>query len=100
MNTQTLAIIMVLVAGLIGAFGPIYLKKGTEKIDLRKLSTIIFNPFLIIGIAVYGIGTIIFIPALRWGEVSVLYPLVGLMYVWVSIYSIILLKEKKRPLKG
>ena len=99
MATEIWSIGLVLIAGIIGGFGPIYLKKGTEKIDLNKLDTILKNKFLIIGLMIYGVSTLIFIPALKGGELSVLYPFIGLVYVWVSIYSMILLKEKMSVIK-
>lgn len=92
--TELWAIALVIIAGIIGGFGPIYLKKGGSKVDLKDLSTIFFNKFLIIGVLIYGIGSVLFIPALKGGELSVLYPLVGLTYIWVSFYSVYLLKEK------
>ncbi len=94
METQLFAIVLVVIAGLIGGFGPIYLKKGSSSIKLKDFSTIYKNKFLIIGVMIYGVGTVLFIPALKFGELSVLYPLVGLSYVWVCIYSIFLLKER------
>ena len=93
METELWAIGLVILGGIIGGFGPIYLKKATYKIDFKSPKTIFKNWFLIIGIFVYGLSTIIFIPALKGGELSVLYPFVGLVYVWVSIYSSFLLKE-------
>ena len=65
MKTKLWAIELVLVGGLIGAFGPIYLKKESDRIKRRKLESIYKNKFLIIGILIYGISTIIFIPALK-----------------------------------
>jgi uncharacterized membrane protein len=99
MATELWAIGLVIIAGLIGGLGPIYLKKGSGKIKINKISTIYKNPFLIIGVLIYGVSAVIFIPALKGGELSVLYPLVGLAYVWVSIYSIFMLKEKMNLLK-
>ena len=99
MTTQLWAIGLVVTAGLIGGLGPVYLKKGSSKIDIKNLETIYKNWFLIIGLGIYGIGTILFIPALKGGELSILYPLIGLSYVWVIIYSICLLKEKMSFLK-
>lgn len=99
MKTELWSIIVVIIAGLIGAFGPIYLKQGSDNIRFNKLKTIYRNKFLIIGILIYGISTIMFIPALKGGELSVLYPFVGLVYIWVSIYSKFMLKEKMNLLK-
>lgn len=99
MATELWAIGLVFIGGLIGGLGPIYLKKGSELIKKNQLSTIYKNKLLIIGILIYGISTVIVIPALKGGELSVIYPLVGLSYVWVSIYSIFMLKEKMTLLK-
>ena len=99
MKTQLWAIGLVVIAGLIGGLGPVYLKKASPIIDLKKLSTIYKNWFLIIGVSIYGVGTVLFIPALKGGELSVLYPFIGLVYVWVSVYSVILLKERMNLLK-
>ncbi len=99
MKTQLWAMGLVFLGGLIGAFGPIYLKKGSSIIKPGKLESIYKNKFLIIGLLIYGISTIIFIPALKGGELSVLYPIVGLAYVWVCVYSIFMLKEKMNLMK-
>ena len=99
MKTQLWAIGLVVIAGLIGGLGPVYLKKASSIINLKKLSTIYKNWFLIIGVLIYGVGTLLFIPALKGGELSVLYPFIGLVYVWVSVYSVILLKERMNLLK-
>ena len=60
---------------------------------------LIKNTNLIKGGLLYVFGTITFIPALKGGELSVLFPLVSLGYVLVSLYSIKLLKEKMNSLK-
>ena len=99
MATELWAIGLVIGAGLLGGLAPIFLKKGSSKISLKDLRTIIFNKDLIAGIGIYGITTLMFIPALKGGELSILYPLVGLSYVWVCLYSSWLLKEKMNFLK-
>ena len=47
----------------------------------------------------YGISTILFIPALKGGELSVLYPFVALAYIWVSLLSVKFLGEKMNKVK-
>ncbi len=98
MATQLWAIGLVILGTLIGAFGPIFLKRGSEKFN-RNIFKQITNHNMIIGFIIYGISTVIFIPALRGGELSVLYPLVALAYVWVCLLSIKFLKEKMNALK-
>lgn len=99
METKFWAIVLVLVAGAIGGFGPIYLKKASDNIDIKRISTIYKNWFLITGIVAYGLGTLLFIPALKGGNLSVLYPFVGLSYMWVCLYSVFLLKERMNASK-
>ena len=45
------------------------------------------------GLACYGISTILLVLALRYGELSVLYPIIALTYVWVAILSVGFLGE-------
>ena len=97
METQLWAMGVVSLACLIGSFGPIMLKKAHTK--SFKPRDIIKNHYLLSGLLFYALGTILFIPALKGGELSVLYPLVASTYIWVSIWSIKLLKEKMNKQK-
>lgn len=98
MATQLWAMGLVVLAATIGSLGPIYLKRSAKdfSFNLKKLIT---NRNLIIGLIFYGIGTILFIPALRGGELSVLYPLVATTYIWVSLLSVKMLGEKMNKFK-
>jgi drug/metabolite transporter (DMT)-like permease len=60
---------------------------------------LITNVPLIGGLAVYGLGAMLMIVALKHGELSVLYPLISLSYVWVAILSVLLFDESMNPLK-
>jgi len=98
MPAELWAIGLVSFATLIGAFGPILLKKASAK-KLSKISSLIRNYHLMGGIALYGIGTILFIPALKGGDLSILYPFVSLTYIWVSLLSVKFLGEKMNLFK-
>ena len=98
MATQLWAIGLVILATLVGAFGPILLKKASAK-RLSKLSSLVTNYHLFGGVAIYAIGTLLFIPALKGGDLSVLYPFVALTYIWVSLLSVKFLGEKMNKLK-
>jgi uncharacterized membrane protein len=112
--TELWAILVVLGACVLGSFGPILIKLGVNKHKahplpavpaggIRGLVNLAFamatNWFIIAGIAVYGVSSILFIPALRGGDLSVLYPLVASSYIWVSIWSVLFLKERMTALK-
>jgi len=98
MVTHLWAIGLVILAATLGSFGPIYLKKSSEDFSLN-LKKLIKNRNLIIGLSFYAVGTVLFIPALRGGELSVLYPLVATTYIWVSLLSVKLLKERMNMFK-
>ncbi|MFH1316156.1 MAG: EamA family transporter [Candidatus Woesearchaeota archaeon] len=93
MATALWAVGLTLIASFLGSLGPVFLKMGSMELK-KDIKSIIFNYKLIIGIAFYGLGTVLFVPALKGGDLSVLYPLIATTYIWVSIYSIFMLKEK------
>ena len=88
-------ILYIIIATWIGAFGALFLKKGSH----FKLKDAYKNYPLILGLLLYGLSSILFIYILRFGELSIIYPLTSLSYVWVIILSIWLLKEKITKLK-
>jgi drug/metabolite transporter (DMT)-like permease len=51
------------------------------------------SPALIGGLALYGIGAAMMVLALQHGELSVLYPVISLSYVWVAILSVAIFHE-------
>lgn len=93
MATPLWSIAVVLLASFIGSYGAVMLKKVSAHIR-QCIKHPIKNPQLIISLFFYGIGTVLFIVALKAGELSVLYPLVATTYIWISFLSIKMLKEK------
>ena len=51
------------------------------------------NPHLFAGYSLYGLSAILLILALRHGELSILYPVIALTYVWVAILSVVIFHE-------
>ena len=51
------------------------------------------------GLALYGIGAAMMVLALRHGELSVLYPVISLSYVWVAILSVVVFHEHMNPFR-
>ncbi len=105
MTTALWAIGLVVLGTLVGAFGPILFKKGSKTftLDPRKIlknpMKLLKNYYVIGGCALYAVSSFIFIPALRGGELSVLYPIVSLSYVWVALLSIKFLGERMNRTK-
>ncbi len=48
---------------------------------------------LFAGYCLYGLNTVLLVFALRDGELSILYPIIALTYVWVTILSVVLFHE-------
>lgn len=98
MPAELWAIGLVISATLVGSFGPILLKKASAK-RLSKINSLIRNYHLFGGVSLYAAGTALFIPALKGGDLSILYPLVALTYIWVSLLSVKFLGEKMNLIK-
>ena len=101
MVTSTMSIILTLSAAFAGSLGPVFLKKASTDFSFSSLFSkkIFSNVYLFFGVFFYGIGTVLFIPALKGGDLSVLYPLLATTYIWVSLWSVFLLKEKMHMFK-
>ncbi len=92
MGTSLIAALVVLFASFIGSFGAILLKKGSESFSI-SIRGVLGNRSLMAGVLIYGVSSVMFIGALRYGELTVLYPLVATNYVWVSLLSTKFLNE-------
>ena len=55
---------------------------------------------LIAGYALYGFFTLAMVLALREGELSTLYPIIALTYVWVTLASYLLLHDTPNVYKN
>jgi multidrug transporter EmrE-like cation transporter len=93
MKTPLWSIILVFLASLVSSYGAVMLKKVSAHIR-KCIKNPVRHPQLIIALFFYGIGTILFVIALKFGQLSVLYPLVATTYIWISILSIKMLNEK------
>ena len=78
-------ILLMLLCTLLTAFGQYFLKLGVKNI----LSISLF-----FGLFLYGIGAVVMIIGLKYGDLNAMYPLVSLTIVWVSLLSFFFLGEK------
>lgn len=93
-----ISILLMVVSSLLAGFGQICLKIGSMNLK-RDLIKLIKNYVLISGIIFYGLSSVITIVALKGNELTVLYPIASLNYVWVSLLSMKFLKEKMNAYK-
>lgn len=66
-------------------------KLGSASFDLSFSG--IINFYIVPGFIAYGIAALLFIFALRDGELSVLYPIWSLSFVWITFVSLVFLNE-------
>jgi drug/metabolite transporter (DMT)-like permease len=86
MRTKKWAIGLVMFFTLITSVAQIFFKMAAQRLELTPLG-ILMNWPLILGFFLYMIAAALMLLALRNGELSVLYPLIALSYVWVSLLS-------------
>lgn len=98
------ALWMVVAFTLVAAAAQPLFKSGAARIDEhltigRLIGVLVTDYPLIIGLVMYGFGAALMILALRHGELSVLYPVISLSYVWVAILSVLIFHESMNAIK-
>jgi drug/metabolite transporter (DMT)-like permease len=83
---------LVFAASFVGSFGALFLKAGAGKLH-RGIRYLIFNARLALGVALFMASSLLYVLGVKQGELSVLYPLVSLSYVWALLWSRLFLKE-------
>jgi multidrug transporter EmrE-like cation transporter len=97
---QRRAAYMVAFATLLGAAAQILMKYGTNySLDHPGLMGILTDIPLIAGYGLYGVMTVLIVIAFKDGELSVLYPVISLSYVWVTALSYFVFHDSLNPYK-
>lgn len=86
MTTPPSSIALVLMASFIGSFGAVFLKSGAGRLH-RRWDTLLLNWRLAAGIGAFLVSSVFFVAGVKDGELSVLYPMVSLGYVWTMLWS-------------
>lgn len=75
-------------------------KYGVSRVDLPEAANLVekaiaflFSPFVLLGLALYGVGTVLWLFALRQLDLSLAYPFVAMSFVMVALSGIALLGE-------
>ena len=100
---RKLAIYIVLACTLLVAIGQYLIKLGANRLShaglLATAVGIVTIPQLFAGYCLYALFTVMFVYALRHGELSILYPLIALGYVWTTITAVVMLHESMNAYK-
>jgi drug/metabolite transporter (DMT)-like permease len=91
-STPVSSMALVFLASFIGSFGAVFLKSGAGRLG-RDWRSIVLNWQLGTGVAAFVLSSIFYIKGVQHGELTVLYPMVSLGYVWTLLWSRIFFKE-------
>lgn len=93
MNTEIWALGLVFFTTFTGAFAGFQLKKGSSKFSI-SIEGLFLNEGLILGVLLYVFSSIFFIIALKGGELTALFPITSLTYIWTTAIGIKIIDEK------
>ena len=96
------SLILVSLCTILGAAAQIMMKKGADPNIHGMIPTIVrifTNLNLFLGYALYGVSAVLLVLALRKGQLSMLYPVIALTFVWVAILSVIIFHETLTPMR-
>jgi multidrug transporter EmrE-like cation transporter len=93
------SILLVCACTIVGTLAQLLMKSGMEHFRLDPIA-LLTNVPLIAGYALYGINVVMMVMAFREGELSVLYPILALTYVWVTLASYLHLHESPNLFKN
>ncbi len=92
MATPLSSIILVLFGSFIGSFGAVFLKLGAEHMK-GSLARLLTNYWLAVGIVLYLLSSVFYMMGLAQGQLTVLYPMVSLGYIWAIVWARLFFKE-------
>lgn len=84
-RTSPWAILLVFLSTLVNASAQTPYKLGSA--NLGSLSVILTNYYIWIGLFLYGVSALMLVIALKYGELSVLYPVIATSFIWVNLIA-------------
>lgn len=92
METRIWPIALALCCAVMGSLAQLLFKLGSASVQPDPW-TWLSNIKVIAGMILYGISAVLFVVALKHGNLSVLYPVIATSYVWVTLISFRVLHE-------
>jgi uncharacterized membrane protein len=91
MSPLVKSMLMVFGASVVGSLGMAFLKMGSARLTRSIWSFL--NARLLFGIALFLGSSVIYVLAIKGGQLSVLYPMVSLGYVWGLLWAKLFFNE-------
>jgi multidrug transporter EmrE-like cation transporter len=101
---QRRSFLLIVCCTVIGAAAQVLIKKGANALGpnptmLHAALAMLLTPWLFSGYALYGVSTVLLVLALRHGQLSLLYPVFAMTYVWVTILSVVVFHDSMNAFK-
>jgi len=84
---------------ILGAAAQVLMKNGANHMAQPGLLGMATNLPLMGGYCLYGLSTLLLVLALKDGELSLLYPVIALTYVWVTVLAFLIFHDAVNPWK-
>lgn len=97
--TRRRSVMLVFCCTILGAGAQILMKSGANHLPHPGLLDMATNIPLMAGYTLYGMSTVLLVLALKDGELSLLYPVIALTYVWVTVLSFVIFHDSVNPFK-
>jgi len=85
------SMLLVFAASIVGSFGAVFLKLGAQ--CLTKSIFSFLNPKLMLGVGLFLGSSVFYALGIKGGQLSVLYPMVSLGYIWTLLWSRLFFNE-------
>ena len=85
------SMLLVFAASIVGSFGAVFLKLGATRINKNPLSFL--NSRLALGVTLFLGSSVFYTLGIRGGQLSILYPMVSLGYLWTLLWARLFFKE-------
>lgn len=92
-STPVSSILLIFACSVVGSFGAVFLKSGATR-TLNGGVLAFLNRHLLFGVSLYLGSSVLYGAGVRHGQLSVLYPMVSLGYVWTVVWSRIFFQEQ------
>jgi len=95
MSVEWWAVLLIFIATVLASFASLFLKMGADNFSFHKNHKLFLkNMYIVVGFFLYGLSAVFGIISYKGGELSILYPITALGYIWTTILAVSILKEK------
>ena len=92
--------VVVFISVTLSAIAQLSFKYGVTHVDVHQYNNLLVkawmlftSPFVFLGLFLYGIGTVLWLFALKQMDLSLAYPFVGMSFIMVFLMGVLLLGE-------